>query len=31
MSETTTETKRAGRKVREGLVVSNKADKTIVV
>lgn len=30
MSEST-ETKRAGRKVREGVVVSNKMDKTIVV
>lgn len=31
MSETTTDTVRAGRKVREGLVVSDKMDKTIVV
>ena len=31
MSQTTSETKRSGRKVREGLVVSDKADKTIVV
>ncbi|MGI5950823.1 MAG: 30S ribosomal protein S17 [Brooklawnia sp.] len=31
MSQTPTEAKRAGRKVREGLVVSDKADKTIVV
>ena len=33
MSETTTQaaTQRAGRKVREGMVVSDKMDKTIVV
>ena len=31
MSQTTSDTKRSGRKVREGLVVSDKADKTIVV
>jgi small subunit ribosomal protein S17 len=31
MSETTTGTPRAARKVREGLVVSTKMDKTIVV
>ncbi len=31
MSETTTDAKRPGRKVREGVVVSNKAQKTIVV
>ncbi len=31
MSQTPTEAKRDGRKVREGLVVSDKADKTIVV
>lgn len=31
MSETTTESRRAGRKVREGVVVSSKMDKTIVV
>ena len=31
MSQTNTEAKRPGRKVREGLVVSDKADKTIVV
>lgn len=31
MSETTTVTERAGRKVREGLVVSDKMDKTVVV
>lgn len=31
MSETTTDARRSGRKVREGVVVSNKAQKTIVV
>ena len=31
MSETNTEPRRAGRKVREGVVVSDKMDKTIVV
>ncbi|GAA2179344.1 30S ribosomal protein S17 [Brooklawnia cerclae] len=32
MSETTAEiTKRAGRKIREGMVISDKMDKTIVV
>ena len=31
MSETTTDTKRSGRKIREGRVVSDKMDKTIVV
>lgn len=31
MSETTPDTKRAGRKVREGTVVSSKMDKTVVV
>ena len=31
MSETTTDNKRAGRKVREGVVVSSKMDKTVVV
>ena len=31
MSETNTEPRRAGRKVREGVVVSDKIDKTIVV
>jgi small subunit ribosomal protein S17 len=31
MSEITTDTPRAARKVREGLVVSTKMDKTIVV
>lgn len=31
MSETTIDTQRAGRKIREGVVVSSKMDKTIVV
>ena len=31
MSDTNTEPRRAGRKVREGVVVSDKMDKTIVV
>ena len=31
MSETNTDPRRAGRKVREGVVVSDKMDKTIVV
>ena len=31
MSETNTEPRRAGRKVREGVVVSDKMNKTIVV
>ncbi|NLA28086.1 MAG: 30S ribosomal protein S17 [Propionibacterium sp.] len=31
MSDTNTASRRAGRKVREGLVVSDKMDKTIVV